>query len=320
MKMNTKMTTIIEFANDFIKEHGSDEMFKKWEKKMPELNKLMSEKKFKDPEAPKKPLSAYMFFCKDQRDAVRDDMVEGVDAKEVTKELGTRWNDLKKNHSGKKEKKLWEKYEKQAADDKKRFEDEMASYDPPTNSQMEKMKVSAKKKKHKSGSKSDKDENAPKAAKSAYIFFTLEERAKIKEEHPEMSAKEIMVELGVRWKELKSDELREDEYARYVEQASEDKKRYQKEKQEYENSDEETKPLPLIRKPANLRDDDEDEEEEEKPKKRRKSGSKLFYAKRTVELQEEFPEMEKEELKALLKKEWTELPKDEKSEWTEKVN
>jgi hypothetical protein len=186
MTTNAKMMTIVEFSTSFIQEHGSSSMIKLWESKATQsaIKKLMtSDKKVKDPDAPKGNLSAYMFFCKDQRDAVRKDI--GNDAKQVTKELGARWNELKADHSKGKAKKQWEKYEAQAIEDKKRYEEEMAEYVPPSEERLAELKESKATKK-KTSSKSDKDPNAPKGAKSAYMFFSIEERIKIKEENPEI--------------------------------------------------------------------------------------------------------------------------------------
>ena len=107
MTTNTKMMSIIEFTTTFIRENGSEKMIKQWESKATkaELKKLtFSDKKIKDPDAPKGALSAYMFFCKDQRSAVQNDI--GDNAREITKELGSRWNTLKESHSNGKEKKL----------------------------------------------------------------------------------------------------------------------------------------------------------------------------------------------------------------------
>ena len=48
--------------------------------------------------------------------------------------------------------------------------------------------------------KAVKDPNAPKRARSNYIFFCINNREKIKESNPEMSAKEVIQELGNKWK------------------------------------------------------------------------------------------------------------------------
>jgi len=77
------------------------------------------EKKKKDPNAPKRGLSAYMFFANDQRDSVREEN-PGIKFGEVGKLLGARWKAL--------DDKQRTPYETKAAEDKKRYEDEKANY------------------------------------------------------------------------------------------------------------------------------------------------------------------------------------------------
>lgn len=74
-------------------------------------------KKVKDPNAPKRPLSAYMFFAKDQRAAIlKKNPSFGVT--DVAKALGAQWAKTTDKS----------KYEAEAAKDKKRYEAAMAKY------------------------------------------------------------------------------------------------------------------------------------------------------------------------------------------------
>ncbi|RAL15410.1 high-mobility group nucleosome-binding protein [Aspergillus homomorphus CBS 101889] len=77
------------------------------------------ERKKKDPNAPKRGLSAYMFFANDNREKVREDN-PGISFGQVGKMLGERWKAL--NDTDRRP------YEEKAAADKKRYEDEKASY------------------------------------------------------------------------------------------------------------------------------------------------------------------------------------------------
>jgi len=77
------------------------------------------EKKKKDPNAPKRGLSAYMFFANDQRDNVREEN-PGISFGQVGKVLGDRWKALSDKDKI--------PYEKKAQADKKRYEDEKAKY------------------------------------------------------------------------------------------------------------------------------------------------------------------------------------------------
>jgi len=73
----------------------------------------------KDPNAPKRGLSAYMFFANEQRDNVREEN-PGVTFGQVGKILGERWKALSDKQRT--------PYEAKAAADKKRYEDEKQAY------------------------------------------------------------------------------------------------------------------------------------------------------------------------------------------------
>ncbi|OAA67572.1 nucleosome binding protein [Cordyceps fumosorosea ARSEF 2679] len=73
----------------------------------------------KDPNAPKRGLSAYMFFANEQRENVREENPD-VTFGQVGKILGERWKALSEKQRA--------PYEAKAAADKKRYEDEKAAY------------------------------------------------------------------------------------------------------------------------------------------------------------------------------------------------
>ena len=74
---------------------------------------------------PKRACSAYIFFCKEMRDKVKEDN-DDMDAKEVTSELGRLWREEYKDDS-----KLNKPFVKAAKKDKKRFEKEKAEWVDP---------------------------------------------------------------------------------------------------------------------------------------------------------------------------------------------
>ena len=76
-------------------------------------------RKKKDPNAPKRSLSAYMFFANEQRDIVRAEN-PGIAFGQIGKILGEKWKAL--------DKKGREPYDAKAAADKKRYELEKAEY------------------------------------------------------------------------------------------------------------------------------------------------------------------------------------------------
>ncbi|KAI6946716.1 hypothetical protein KC321_g19234, partial [Hortaea werneckii] len=75
-------------------------------------------KRKKDPNMPKRGLSAYMFFANDQRDKVREEN-PGIKFGEVGKILGEKWKGLNDKQKA--------PYEAKAAADKKRYEEEKAA-------------------------------------------------------------------------------------------------------------------------------------------------------------------------------------------------
>lgn len=77
-----------------------------------------------DPNAPKRGLSAYMFFANEQRENVREEN-PGISFGQVGKLLGERWKALDDKQRG--------PYEAKAAADKKRYEDEKAAYNVSLN-------------------------------------------------------------------------------------------------------------------------------------------------------------------------------------------
>ncbi|GAB7324115.1 hypothetical protein MBLNU13_g07499t1 [Cladosporium sp. NU13] len=76
-------------------------------------------RKKKDPNQPKRGLSAYMFFANEQRDKVREDN-PGIKFGEVGKKLGEQWKALSDKQK--------EPYDAKAKADKQRYEEEKAAY------------------------------------------------------------------------------------------------------------------------------------------------------------------------------------------------
>ena len=102
-----------------------------------------------------------------------------------------------------------------------------------------------------------KDENAPKGARTSYIFFCMEERPKIKKENPDIDSKDVIRELAKRWNKVKDDE---ELLKHYSSMADADRKRASEEKKEY---------VPKEKK-------EEKEGKDKKKVKRSKTGYQLF--------------------------------------------
>jgi len=81
--------------------------------------KKKTTRKKKDPNAPKRSLSAYMFFANENRDIVRAEN-PGINFGQVGRLLGEKWKALSTEDKT--------PYENKAAADKKRYEKEKAEY------------------------------------------------------------------------------------------------------------------------------------------------------------------------------------------------
>jgi hypothetical protein len=80
----------------------------------------------------------------------------------------------------------------------------------------------------KKDSNKKKDPNAPKKVRNSYILFCSDTRAEIKEANPNMTSKEIISELGRRWRELSLEEKQP-----YIDSSAVDKQRYVDETAKY---------------------------------------------------------------------------------------
>ena len=80
----------------------------------------------------------------------------------------------------------------------------------------------------KKSSKKEKDPNAPKKPFSAYMIYCNSNRETMKKDFPNMSNNELFTALGNCWKQLGNEER-----AQYVEKATADRDRYDREYKEY---------------------------------------------------------------------------------------
>ncbi|XP_027152977.1 FACT complex subunit SSRP1 [Coffea eugenioides] len=84
--------------------------------------KKKKQKKKKDPNAPKRAVSAFMFFSQAERENVKKN-IPGISFTEVGKVLGERWNKMSAEEKA--------PYEAKARADKKRYSDEISGYKNP---------------------------------------------------------------------------------------------------------------------------------------------------------------------------------------------
>ena len=295
-------------------------------------NSFGNGRKKKDPDAPRRGKSGYLFFCTDHRDAVKASLGESSKATDVTKELGIRWNALKDSKKPA-DKKILAGYEKAAADDKARYQTEKSEYTPPeTNEDKGNTRRGGKQKSPKTG---------PKRAKSGYLYFCEDRRNKLKSENPNLKSTEITSELGRLWNELKADESRSAELAVYEKQANDDKNRYDSEKvddpkpasktpskKEAPNKDTPKTAPKKGKKAAQVDVDDVElvEDDDVVPKSGKKNkdapvkkvnGYQKFCETRRPELKVSYANEKPVDITKRLSSEWKNLSKDEQSKWSE---
>jgi hypothetical protein len=287
--MNTVFETVNSFVAAFLIESGaSEEIIKKWQENEEQFKgvvesvvpeKAKKEKKAKKPkDAPKNPKSAYIFFCQENRPDVKENHPD-LAPKEILKELGGLWQNTSDTTRA--------KFQKLADEDKKRYEEEMKNYVPkPVDEQEEKEKTKRAK----------KPKDAPKGAKSGYMFFCADKRPEVKMANPEFGPKEILKELGQLWQNTHADDRES-----YEELAKQDKLRYKEEMENY---------IPN----ANVVEE-EKEKKPRKPRAKKPAGSPknaktayMFYcADKRSEVKEENPEMKGKELLTELARRWKEV-------------
>jgi DNA-directed RNA polymerase specialized sigma subunit len=223
-------------------------------------------KSIKDPDAPKRGKSAYIYFCNANREIVKNELGNDLKTTEITKELGARWNKLKESTKAA-DKKLVAAYEQQAKQDKERYDGEMQGYERPSDDELEEKTA----KKGKNGKvKKVKDPSAPKRGKSAYIFFCADMRDTVRSElGNDSKATEVTKELGVRWNKLKESTKASDKklLTKYEKMATNDKDRYEKEKSDASSGDESDKvkqtKKPSVKKPKKKEEKEEEEVSDE---------------------------------------------------------
>merc|ERR1719264_1966162 len=161
----------------------------------------------KDPNAPKRPLCGFMMFSNEERVKVRE-LMPNAGVGELGKELGKRWAEAPPD--------VRAKYNEMAAQDKNRFQREKQEYvmQPHTGRWR--------------GARAKKDPNAPKRNVPGFMWFSNEERSKVRALNPGMRVGDCAKELSRRWASADPETK-----ARFEQMAFEDKQRYEREKHEF---------------------------------------------------------------------------------------
>jgi len=184
------------------------------------MKTVKSGKNTRDPNAPKKNMSAYLMYQNTMRESFRTEN-PGMTFGQLSKFTSAMYKTLTPE-----EKARWEEA---ALQDKARYEAEMANYAPPPgfdpSGQLVNANVVSGSRKY---SKKNKDPNAPKRARGSYVFFTLDERPKIVKETPVMKFTQMGHVMGERWRALTPEGKK-----KYEDLANDDKKRFNEEMAAY---------------------------------------------------------------------------------------
>ena len=71
--------------------------------------------------------------------------------------------------------------------------------------------------------------NQPKRPITAFFFFQTERRTSLKKEKPDLDNRRLILAMSEEWNKMKDEDK-----AKYIEKAAEDRKRYEKEKAEFD--------------------------------------------------------------------------------------
>ena len=184
-------------------------------------------------------MTSYFLFIKTERTKIQAEN-PSASVTDITKMCGQRWREM--DATGKQE------YEKQAADDKLRYAKELKEWQEAHPDEVAAMEAQAGQAKR--GKKRAKKTAAgPKRATTAYFFYCAEIRPQLTQQHPDMKMTEMAKVLGGKWKELSADEKQ-----KYVDMATEDKARYQREKAAWDlEHPDQAKPSPRGPSPSVVR-------------------------------------------------------------------
>jgi hypothetical protein len=197
-----------ETVEDEVVSEGEEESEE--EEEVVAVPKRRKQKKWKDPNKPKRAMSAFFLYSQVERPNVKTNHPEASFG-DIARILSAQYKALTDNQM--------KKWTKKAEQDKIRYQEEMKHYVP-----MEDPTGGPGKRK-----KAKKDPNAPKRNMSAYFLFSVHIRPTVKEENPEATFGDIARIISAKYKALDVDTDKKDWEAK----AAEDKIRYQTQMEAY---------------------------------------------------------------------------------------
>jgi len=173
----------------------------------------------RDINAPKRNISAYLLYQNAMRDQFKREN-PGLTFGQLAKYTSHMYKNLTPE-----EKQVWED---RAAQDKERYQAQIAQYIPPPGHDAKGNLVDENRPTGKRLKRSKKDPNAPKRWRSSFVFFTFEMRPRVVAENPGIRFVDMGNVLGEMWRALNPDEKK-----RYEDMAAQDKTRFTWEMEEY---------------------------------------------------------------------------------------
>ena len=161
----------------------------------------------KDLSKPKKPRTAYIFYCNSTRQNV---VAKNPTLKptEVIKHMSQTWNALSEKEKA--------PFQKMAKVDTERHKTEMVSYVPPP---VTESTTGGRRR------RAVRDPNAPKKPMNAYMFYASRNRKAVASSHPDAKFAEVTQLIGESWRGMSDKEK-----VPYVRLATEDRARYERAK------------------------------------------------------------------------------------------
>jgi high mobility group protein B2 len=178
----------------------------------------------RDPERPKRAMTAYMVYVRDNIKNVTRDM-GNAKRSEVIRECGSRWNSM--THNQKK------KYVNVSKQDKERYAREMANYTPTT--QVDEPKLKRRK----------KDPDAPKRPLTTYMAFVSHHQKLVAGQYDKQ--KDVLQHISNLWRNATNKDKK-----KFAQEANADRARYQREMANYQPPPREPKPSKRSFKKASI--------------------------------------------------------------------
>eukprot|EP01119_Soliformovum_irregulare_P012927 TRINITY_DN3390_c0_g1_i2.p1 TRINITY_DN3390_c0_g1~~TRINITY_DN3390_c0_g1_i2.p1 ORF type:complete len:219 (+),score=39.51 TRINITY_DN3390_c0_g1_i2:73-729(+) len=183
---------------------------------------------WKDPNRPKRPISAFLAFSKEKYQEVKKEQPD-FNPQEVGREMGVRWKALTPEEK--------RRYEELACADRMRYEVEMLEYIPTSHEELSDPEEEKQRKKSLARkAKSQRDPLLPQRAQTSWFFFSSEKRPLLKQEFPNIRITEMSKKISEMWRAMDNEAKKP-----YEERAQRDKERYQQAMEAYESEEEKKK-------------------------------------------------------------------------------